>query len=62
MSLQEIWGALATINFGWDSLEFYTQWMHGDVEAGRQIVDATLDPVNPQSELAEDILESFRAF
>ena len=51
---------LATINFGWERVEFYTDWMHGDAEAGREIVEASLDPLNPQSDLAEDLLDVFR--
>jgi hypothetical protein len=35
---------LATINFGWESVDFYTRWMHGDREAGEDIVEASLDP------------------
>jgi hypothetical protein len=54
--------ALATINYGWESVEFYTRWMHGDAEAGREIKDAALDPLNPNSELADALLESFRDF
>ncbi len=51
---------LATINFGWESEAFYTERMHGDAEAGREIVSASLDPLNPQSELAEALLAKFR--
>ena len=48
---------LATINYGWESQEFYTRWMHGDAEAGREIIEAGLDPLNPQSEHAVALLE-----
>jgi hypothetical protein len=51
---------LATINFGWESAEFYTAWMHGDEEAGRDIVSASLDPLNPQSEYADHFLDYFQ--
>ncbi len=51
---------LATINFGWESAEFYTRWMHGDEEAGREITAASLDPLNPQSEYAEHLLHLFQ--
>jgi len=51
---------LATINFGWESAAFYTSWMHGDAKAGREITSASLDPINPNSELAGALLEAFR--
>ncbi len=51
---------LAIINYGWESVEFYTRWMHGDEEAGRAIVDANLDLLNPQSRYADHLLEIFR--
>lgn len=51
---------LATINFGWESIEFYTEWMHGDEEAGREIVNASLDPMNPQSEYSDHLLDLFQ--
>lgn len=51
---------LATINFGWETVEFYTDWMHGDAEAAHDIAEASLDPVNSQSELAPELLRLFR--
>jgi hypothetical protein len=53
---------LATINYGWESEVFYTRWMHGDQEAGREITSASLDPLNPNSELADALLDGFRDF
>ena len=44
---------VATINFGWESSTFYTAWMHGDAAAGREIADACLDPLHPQSRYAD---------
>jgi hypothetical protein len=52
---------LATINYGWETEEFYTQWMHGDRKAAREIRAAWLDPLNPQSDLAPALLRLFRA-
>jgi hypothetical protein len=60
VSLQHPERILATINYGWESVQFYTRWMHGDAEAGREISDAVLDPLNPNSELADALLEAFR--
>ena len=51
---------LATINYGWESEAFYTQWMHGDREAAREIRDASLDPLNPQSEWSPLLLNLFQ--
>lgn len=42
------------------SARFYTRWMHGDAEAGREIKSASLDPLNPQSKYAEILLDVFR--
>ena len=53
---------LATINYGWESQAFYTQWMHGDANAGREITSASLDPLNPNSELADALLAAFRDY
>lgn len=50
---------LATLNCGWESEAFYTEWMHGDTEAGQEITSACLDPINPQSELADALLDGF---
>jgi hypothetical protein len=51
---------LATINYGWEPVEFYTRWMHGDKQAGREIAGGNLDPLHPKSEYAEKLLEIFR--
>ena len=53
-------GVVATINYGWESADFYTRWMHGDAEAGREIAGASLDPLNPNSEYAPALLGLFR--
>ncbi len=57
---QEPHTVLATINFGWESAEFYTRWMHGDQQAGREITDACLDPLNTQSQYSDALLDFFR--
>jgi hypothetical protein len=51
---------VATINFGWESAGFYTDWMHGDKEAGRDITNACLDPIHPQSGYADHFLDYFQ--
>ncbi len=51
---------LAVINYGWESVEFYTQWLHGDADGGSELANASLDPLYRQSEYAEYLLELFR--
>ena len=51
---------LATINFGWESADFYTDWMHGDAESGREITAGCLDPLNLQSAFADEFLAVFQ--
>ena len=51
---------LAIINYGWESADFYTDWMHGDEQAGREITAASLDPLHPQSEYADHLLDYFQ--
>jgi hypothetical protein len=51
---------LAVINYGWESAAFYTRWMHGDANAGREITAASLDPLHPQSAYADCLLDLFR--
>ncbi|MBI4789652.1 MAG: hypothetical protein HY782_21695 [Chloroflexi bacterium] len=50
---------LATINYGWESLEFYEKWMH-DKELAKNSRGATLDMLNPQSKHAYALLELFK--
>ena len=52
---------LATIGYGWESAEFYTNWMHGDEETGRRIAGAYLEAWGTQSEYAEPFLELVQA-
>jgi hypothetical protein len=51
---------LATINYGWETEDFYAEWLHGDREGGRDIANASLDPLNPQSKLSPTLLGVFR--
>jgi hypothetical protein len=52
----KIW---ATINYGWESLEFYTKWMRNE-ELARTCRGATLDMLNPQTEYASALLDLFK--
>lgn len=47
---------LATINFGWETPEFYRQWM-GSKGGEYELAGATLEPLGPQSELSENLLK-----
>lgn len=51
---------LATINYGWESLDFYARKLGGDKKMAWEVITAILDPLNPQSEYAEEFLEIFR--
>jgi hypothetical protein len=47
----------ATINYGWESIDFYNQWFSGDAPSGMS--GAELDPLNTQSEYALEFLKIF---
>lgn len=51
---------LATINYGWETEEFYTEWTGGDAEAAREITRASLDPLNAQSKYSDILLRLFQ--
>lgn len=50
---------LGIINYGWESLKFYEQKL-GSEEYAREVVAASLDPLNPQSPHAPILLSLFR--
>jgi hypothetical protein len=56
----KIW---ATLNYGWETVEFYRQWgrCSSDREA-RALQGPELDPLNPQTQYSRVLLESFRIF
>jgi hypothetical protein len=51
---------LATINYGWESVQFYSRRLGGDTKSGREITQGSLDPLNANSDLAEAVLDAFR--
>jgi hypothetical protein len=51
---------LASINYGWEKESFYRKRMPYDPDGPREIVNASLDPINDQSEYAEFLLEVFQ--
>jgi len=54
---------LATINFGWESEDFYRKWMHGFEEDDfiQEMKGPSLAPMAPQSDLAPHFLELFQS-
>src|SRR5439155_5169319 len=52
---------LATIGYGWESVEFYTKWMYGDEKIARSITGAYLELGGIQSQYAQHFLEIFKA-
>ena len=50
---------LAIINFGWERASFYEQKL-GSAEYAREVIGASLDPLNPQSRHAPVLLALFR--
>lgn len=50
---------LATIGYGWESLEFYTKWMYGDKEFAKELVGAYLEPGGFQSQYSQNFLQIF---
>ena len=52
----------ASISYGWEKERFYRNQMQWDPDAARGTVRGELDPLNEQSEFAEDFLELFRRF
>ncbi len=51
---------LACINCGWEDETFYRQSLPWNPEAPRQVVQGSLDPMNPQSGHSEELLELFQ--
>ena len=52
----KIW---ATINYGWESVEFYEKRI-GDRETAREYQGAVLDPLNPQTKYSPALLHLFK--
>lgn len=48
----------ATINYGWESLEFYETWMRSKQHA-RDCKGPSLDPLNPQTKYSPGLLRLF---
>jgi hypothetical protein len=51
---------LATIGYGWEDEQFYTDWMHGDAEMGKDMKGPELEKMQPQSAYSEGLLTLFK--
>jgi len=51
---------LANIGYGWEDEQFYTDWMHGDAKLAKELKGPGLEPMQPQSHLAEKLLALFK--
>jgi hypothetical protein len=51
---------MASINYGWEPKAYYQKLMPYMPEAADEITQASLDPLNAQSEFATGLLELFR--
>ena len=47
--------SLATLNFGWESGDFYVRWLHGD-ESARILSRLSFEPISPQSPLCRPLM------
>jgi hypothetical protein len=47
----------ATINYGWETLEFYANWMHANTETAAEIQGASLEPFGLQSQYSQTFLK-----
>jgi len=47
----------ATINYGWETLAFYTRWMHGDAEMAAEMQGASLELFGQQSQYSQAFLK-----
>lgn len=54
--LNKIW---ATINYGWETLDFYRKWRGSSVTAANS-KGPFLDPINPQTPYSRTLLNLFR--
>ena len=50
----------ASINYGWEKEAFYRKRLAWDPAPAREMVRGELDPINEQSEFAEDFLDLFK--
>jgi hypothetical protein len=49
---------MATLNYGWETVEFYRRWSHGD-DMAQEMAGASLEPLATQTEYAHYFLGVF---
>ena len=47
---------IATIGFGWEGVEYYTKWLHGNSEVAKEMVGASIELGAPQSQYSKACL------
>lgn len=58
---KELKKIVATVGFGWENKEFYTNWMHGDAEIGKKLAGAYLELGCIQSQYSDACLELLKS-
>ncbi|MFA5830773.1 MAG: hypothetical protein WC878_02990 [Candidatus Paceibacterota bacterium] len=51
---------LATIGFGWEDADFYSEWLGGDIETGRVMAGSYLESGGRQTNLSGYFLEFWK--
>ncbi len=51
----------ATIGYGWESIDFYTEWMFGDREIAKDLAGVYLEMGGPQSQYSQAFLAIFNS-
>lgn len=46
----------ATIGFGWEDVEYYSKWLHGDTELAKEMKGASIELGAPQSQYSKACL------
>ena len=55
---EKVW---ATINFGWETPEYYRKWSRGG-DMANEMASASLDPLGPQTKHAPELLRLFKEY
>ncbi len=51
----------ATIGYGWESVDFYTEWLFGEKEIAKDLAGAYLEMGGPQSQYSQAFLDIFKS-
>ena len=55
---EKVW---ATINFGWETPEYYRKWSH-DADMANEMASASLEPLAPQTRHSAELLKLFASY